>query len=326
MVLAGLTPEDWQTSIVDENLRVPGNGSPTRPDLVGITAFTSQANRAYDIAPHFRALGVPVVMGGLHATMCQAILERYQGLPATNGAFPAFAFKVSPLKEGGLFAAAVAIVAFDYVVDGRRLKRDCSPCDSSTINRFDRGAVRWHNRVLGSLSYVMEVAAIITPGIVTIRDRGFSRELAEDLWVYLETFALSSALNITVKTLARRPVPLLYGEHYAELEKKPAGYRSFYSGHAAQMANALVANAVMSRLRGNKRAWPCALAAIGTLGVSVARVGSGRHFYSDVAAGALAGGLVGGLLPLLHPAELRNGDRTGPCLGLNLLARRWTLP
>ena len=41
-----------------------------RPDLVGITAFTSQANRAYEVAALFRSLGVPVIMGGIHATMC----------------------------------------------------------------------------------------------------------------------------------------------------------------------------------------------------------------------------------------------------------------
>ena len=41
-----------------------------RPDLVGITAFTSQANRAYEIAALYRRMGVPVVMGGIHATMC----------------------------------------------------------------------------------------------------------------------------------------------------------------------------------------------------------------------------------------------------------------
>jgi radical SAM superfamily enzyme YgiQ (UPF0313 family) len=40
-----------------------------RPDLVGITTFTSQANRAYEVATHFRRLGVPVIMGGTHATM-----------------------------------------------------------------------------------------------------------------------------------------------------------------------------------------------------------------------------------------------------------------
>jgi radical SAM superfamily enzyme YgiQ (UPF0313 family) len=70
MVLAGLTPPEWEISIVDENLGVPDYPSMPRPDLVGITAFTSQANRAYEVAAHFRRLGVPVVMGGIHATMC----------------------------------------------------------------------------------------------------------------------------------------------------------------------------------------------------------------------------------------------------------------
>ena len=70
MVLAGLTPPEWEITIVDENLGVPDYAAMPRPDLVGITAFTSQANRAYEVAAQFRRLGVPVVMGGIHATMC----------------------------------------------------------------------------------------------------------------------------------------------------------------------------------------------------------------------------------------------------------------
>ena len=70
MVIAGLTPAEWEISILDENLGVPNYPTMPRPDLVGITAFTSQANRAYEVATHFRSLGVPVVMGGIHATMC----------------------------------------------------------------------------------------------------------------------------------------------------------------------------------------------------------------------------------------------------------------
>jgi hypothetical protein len=70
MVLAGLTPVEWEISILDENLGVPDYQAMPRPNLVGITAFTSQANRAYEVAGHFRRLGVPVVMGGIHATMC----------------------------------------------------------------------------------------------------------------------------------------------------------------------------------------------------------------------------------------------------------------
>jgi radical SAM superfamily enzyme YgiQ (UPF0313 family) len=77
MVLAGLTPPEWEISIVDENLGAPDYSAMPRPDLVAITAFTSQANRAYEVAAYFRSLGVPVVMGGIHATMClEEVMER----------------------------------------------------------------------------------------------------------------------------------------------------------------------------------------------------------------------------------------------------------
>jgi radical SAM superfamily enzyme YgiQ (UPF0313 family) len=77
MVLAGLTPPEWEISILDENLGVPDYPAMPRPDMVGITAFTSQANRAYEVAAYFRRLDVPVVMGGIHATMCvDEVIER----------------------------------------------------------------------------------------------------------------------------------------------------------------------------------------------------------------------------------------------------------
>jgi radical SAM superfamily enzyme YgiQ (UPF0313 family) len=77
MVLAGLTSPEWEITIVDENLGAPDYPAMPRPDLVGITAFTSQANRAYEVASYFRRLGVPVVMGGIHATMClDEVMER----------------------------------------------------------------------------------------------------------------------------------------------------------------------------------------------------------------------------------------------------------
>jgi radical SAM superfamily enzyme YgiQ (UPF0313 family) len=77
MVLAGLTPPEWEISILDENLGVPDYPAMPRPDIIGITAFTSQANRAYEVAAYFRRLDVPVVMGGIHATMCvDEVIER----------------------------------------------------------------------------------------------------------------------------------------------------------------------------------------------------------------------------------------------------------
>jgi len=77
MALAGLTPPEWEVTLADENILVLRYDQMPRPDLVGITAFTSQAPRAYDIAAQFRRLGVPVVMGGIHATMCVDEATRY---------------------------------------------------------------------------------------------------------------------------------------------------------------------------------------------------------------------------------------------------------
>ena len=49
MVLAGLTPPEWDITIIDENLRDVDYATIPCPDLVGITAFTSQASRASDV-------------------------------------------------------------------------------------------------------------------------------------------------------------------------------------------------------------------------------------------------------------------------------------
>jgi radical SAM superfamily enzyme YgiQ (UPF0313 family) len=70
MVVAGLTPPQWEIRILDENQETPDYSNLPRPDVVGITAFTSQAPRAYQLGAGFRADHIPVVMGGIHATMC----------------------------------------------------------------------------------------------------------------------------------------------------------------------------------------------------------------------------------------------------------------
>ena len=57
--------------MIDENVSTPDYSKLPPADLVGLTAFTSQAPRAYELADEFRERGAPVVMGGIHATVCQ---------------------------------------------------------------------------------------------------------------------------------------------------------------------------------------------------------------------------------------------------------------
>ncbi|MFA6133058.1 MAG: radical SAM protein [Phycisphaerae bacterium] len=102
LVLAGLTPSDWEITVIDENLRVPDYSAMPRPDLVGITAFTSQASRAYELAEEFRGRGVCVVMGGIHATMCSEEALRHVDLVVTGEAESVWAHVLEDARYGRL--------------------------------------------------------------------------------------------------------------------------------------------------------------------------------------------------------------------------------
>ena len=64
--VAAVTPENWKVKIADENF---GPLEFEDADLVAITAFTSNVNRAYEIAGWYRRNGTKVIMGGIHASM-----------------------------------------------------------------------------------------------------------------------------------------------------------------------------------------------------------------------------------------------------------------
>jgi radical SAM superfamily enzyme YgiQ (UPF0313 family) len=64
--VAALTPRNWHTEILDE--KVEPLNLEQEADLVGITAMTATAPRAYEIADQFRRRGLKVVMGGMHVS------------------------------------------------------------------------------------------------------------------------------------------------------------------------------------------------------------------------------------------------------------------
>jgi len=67
MMIAAITPEDCNVEILDENIDVIDFDRPV--DLVGISANTSEINRAYRIGDEYKKRGVPVVIGGIHASI-----------------------------------------------------------------------------------------------------------------------------------------------------------------------------------------------------------------------------------------------------------------
>jgi radical SAM superfamily enzyme YgiQ (UPF0313 family) len=75
--VAAATPKDWEVELIDEQCEGAVDYSDVEADLVGVTAFTTQATRAYGIAAQFRERGIPVVMGGIHASLVPDEAERY---------------------------------------------------------------------------------------------------------------------------------------------------------------------------------------------------------------------------------------------------------
>jgi radical SAM superfamily enzyme YgiQ (UPF0313 family) len=157
MVLAGLTPPDWEVSILDENLGPIDYESLPRPDLVGITAFTAQAPRAYEIAARFRTRGVPVVMGGIHATMCLSEASRYVDAVVTGEAEPVWAAVLEDVRDGRLRARYDGgRAAMDQIVPARhellpdgyafgsiQTTRGCSlNCTFCSVTRFNGASYR----------------------------------------------------------------------------------------------------------------------------------------------------------------------------------------
>ena len=65
---AALIPADVERRFYDDRLEAIPYDEPT--DLVAISVETYTAKRAYQIASEYRRRGVPVVMGGFHATLC----------------------------------------------------------------------------------------------------------------------------------------------------------------------------------------------------------------------------------------------------------------
>lgn len=66
--VAAVTPSDVEVKIIDEQIEdIPWRD---QFDLVGITCMTALAPRAYEIAAKFRKRNIPVVLGGVHPTLC----------------------------------------------------------------------------------------------------------------------------------------------------------------------------------------------------------------------------------------------------------------
>ncbi len=97
----------------------------TTADLIGITAITGTANRAYRIADHFRARGSTVVLGGVHPT-----LRTEESREHADAVVRGYAERTWPALLRDFAAGRM-----------RPIYEDAEPFDPSLIPRPDRSAI-----------------------------------------------------------------------------------------------------------------------------------------------------------------------------------------
>jgi len=113
--LKTLTPDGWEVDIIDEVMELvideeTGELNFPDADLVGITAVSYQAQRAYDIAAAYREKNIPVIMGGVHATCFPEEVSKYvdsvvsrEGITVWPQVIKDFENNcLKPIYEGGL--------------------------------------------------------------------------------------------------------------------------------------------------------------------------------------------------------------------------------
>ncbi len=99
-VLTALTPPDVDLVFHDDRLEPIPFDAPT--DAVAIPVETYTAARAYQIATEYRRRGVPVVMGGFHATLVPDEVARHAEAVVTGEAEAIWPEVVDDLRHGRL--------------------------------------------------------------------------------------------------------------------------------------------------------------------------------------------------------------------------------
>lgn len=196
---------------------------------------------------------------------------------------------------GGLFAASLAMQSVHHRSAGA--DPEWFPGDRSLRGRYSRSAAL--------VSNVPLVLAIVDPMLVGL-SRGANYRFLNASVAYTEALAAAETLNATAKVAFSRPRPYTYAldtNGARGVEASLDFYVSFYSGHSSSAFTSAVAGSYVYAevlptrewrwlLWGSEFAFASATANL--------RVRAGKHYYSDVAVGAMAGSVVGIAIPWLH--------------------------
>jgi len=179
----------------------------------------------------------------------------------------------------------------------------CAPCDPATVPSVDRWALR-------PVSATGDVASdVVLAGVAGFTAFAGLHGLPARQWhgnfaVFANAASWTAASTEWLKVLVRRKRPVLYTSSAVTAVSDPESQQSLPSLHASLAFAAATSYLVIARRQHlPHRMRNTLLLYAGAVGAAALRVGAGKHFPTDVLAGAALGSGIGWLVPTIHPTQ-----------------------
>lgn len=260
-------------------------------------------------------------MSGQHVIITRSllVLVALSTLLRTGGVGAGELYDRDSARESALLAAGAAVGGGALWVNAglQPLSSDeLEELDREGLPRFDRFATRRWSPTAATMSDVLLYGSAAAP-LLLFTETGRGMDDGDLGLMYAETLLLQNGLTALVKGLVRRPRPFAYNGDPSipeELRRSQHTVRSFPSGHTSTaFAAAVFAGEVYARLHPDdpSRHWVRGGGLVAAAATAWLRVAAGRHFPSDVVAGAALGALVGWAVPRMHEVEPDGSGASG---------------
>jgi membrane-associated phospholipid phosphatase len=217
-------------------------------------------------------------------------------------------FDVEMVVDLPIIALTGSIYLASEVIGDQMTWAGCLHCDPRRLGPLDRRVLDNNVRGAAPASDVFLYSSLVIPIVADLGDvLGNRRSLkgwGEDAVVLIETATVNAALTSAVKFAIGRPRPYSYGLNGSDRDPTEGDARlSFYSGHTSTAFAMATAYSYLFTARHPRSPW---VAPVWLLGYAYAgttgalRVAAGKHFWSDVVVGAIAGAAIGLAIPAAH--------------------------
>ena len=207
----------------------------------------------------------------------------------------------------GLLAGTGIALPYLFVEDGALA---CGTCDPNDIPSFDRWASGSYGADANALSDSALAFSLGVP-VASLSAQLPGQDTRREALVLAQSFSATFFATQIIKVATQRARPFTYSSTLKEgapSRSSRDARMSFPSGHTSMAFAGLVTTAALRTSHGpmiEKATWyGCAMALGGLTGAL--RIAAGKHYWTDVAAGAVLGTGIGLLVPWLHQASGRS--------------------